>query len=65
MREELPEGSTEFMCHPGYMDEELQGAPTRLKQNRAEELAALTAPETREALGRYGIRLVRYRDLEA
>ena len=22
--EALPEGTTEFMCHPGYLDEELQ-----------------------------------------
>ena len=62
---ELSEGSTEFMCHPGYLDEELHGAPTRLKQSRADELAALTAVETRAAISRYGIRLVRYRDLEA
>ena len=60
---ELPEGSTEFMCHPGYLDEELHAAPTRLRQSRADELAALTAPETRAALVRYGIRLVNYRSL--
>lgn len=60
----LPEGSTEFMCHPGYLNEELHAAPTRLKQSRADELAALIAPETREAIERCGIRLVNYRDPE-
>jgi predicted glycoside hydrolase/deacetylase ChbG (UPF0249 family) len=61
---ELPVGSTEFMCHPGYLNEELNAAPTRLKQSRADELAALTAAETREAIARSGIRLVNFRDLE-
>jgi chitin disaccharide deacetylase len=61
---ELPEGCTEFMCHPGYLNDELHAAPTRLKHSRADELAALTAPETREALSRYGIRLTSYRDLD-
>ncbi len=61
----LPEGSTEFMCHPGYLNDELHAAPTRLKQSRADELEALTAPQTREAIVRYGVRLVNYRDLSA
>ena len=60
---ELPEGSTEFMCHPGYNDTELGAAPTRLKQSRADELAALTSRETFEAITKHGIRLVRYREL--
>jgi predicted glycoside hydrolase/deacetylase ChbG (UPF0249 family) len=62
--EQLPEGSTELMCHPGYNDPDLQAAPTRLKQSRADELAALTAPETIEAISKNGIRLVRYSDLD-
>lgn len=63
--DELPAGSTEFMCHPGYLDDELRVAPTRLKQSRADELTALTAPATREAISRYGIRLVNFRALGA
>src|SRR5262249_28742676 len=31
----LPNGTTEFMCHPGYADEELRGTPTRLQESRA------------------------------
>ncbi len=59
----LPEGVTEFMCHPGRCGEELLAAPTRLKQSREEELSALTAPETRRAIQETGIRLVNFRDL--
>jgi predicted glycoside hydrolase/deacetylase ChbG (UPF0249 family) len=61
----LPEGITEFMCHPGRCGEELRSAPTRLKQSREEELEALTAPETRKALREAGIGLVSFRDLSA
>ena len=60
---ELPEGTTEFMCHPGRCGEELRNAKTRLKESRADELAALLAPETRQALVESGIRLGHYRDL--
>jgi predicted glycoside hydrolase/deacetylase ChbG (UPF0249 family) len=60
----LPEGSTELMCHPGRCGDALRNARTRLKESREEELAALTAPETRTALERNGIELVSYRGLE-
>ncbi len=59
----LPEGSTEFMCHPGICGEELRSARTRLKESRERELRALTAPEVRAALGEAGVRLVSYREL--
>jgi len=60
---ELPGGTTEFMCHPGFCEDELLRAPTRLKQSRARELEALTAPATRRAIEQAGIRLAAYRDL--
>jgi predicted glycoside hydrolase/deacetylase ChbG (UPF0249 family) len=60
----LPDGSTELMCHPGYCGESLRAARTRLKESRERELEALTAPETRTALERYGIQLVGYGGLE-
>lgn len=59
----LPEGSTEFMCHPGHCTAELQTARTRLKESREKELQALIAPEVREALRAHNCRLVRYSDL--
>ena len=61
--ERLPEGLTEFMCHPGRLGPELRAAKTRLKESREVELSALTAPETRRVLERRGIRLVNYRSL--
>ncbi|MGA2274305.1 MAG: ChbG/HpnK family deacetylase [Bryobacteraceae bacterium] len=60
----LPDGSTELMCHPGYCEESLRAAPTRLKESREHELNALTAPETRAAPARNGIELASYLDLE-
>ena len=59
----LPEGSTELMVHPGRCGEALRHAHTRLKESREEELAALTAPEVRATLDRYGIALSDYRSL--
>lgn len=63
--ETLPEGLTEFMCHPGRLGPELRAAATRLKETRELELAALLAPATRRAIERRGIELVNYRDVTA
>ena len=59
----LPEGSTEFMCHPGLCTAELRAARTRLKESRRRELDALVSPEVRAALEESGVKLARYRDL--
>ena len=59
----LPEGITEFMCHPGRCTGELRGMRTRLKESREEELKALIAPEVRHAIEEQGVQLARYRDL--
>jgi chitin disaccharide deacetylase len=59
----LPQGSTEFMCHPGFCTEELRAARTRLKESRRRELDALTSPEVRSALEESNVKLARYRDL--
>ena len=61
MLERLPEGLTEFMCHPGKLGPELRAAATRLKESREIELAALVAPEVRRVIERRGIQLVNYR----
>ncbi|HLG97481.1 MAG TPA: ChbG/HpnK family deacetylase [Bryobacteraceae bacterium] len=59
----LPEGVTEFMCHPGFCGEELRAAPTRLKESRRTELDALTSSEVREAMEESAVTLISYRDL--
>ncbi|MEQ1886322.1 MAG: ChbG/HpnK family deacetylase [Bryobacteraceae bacterium] len=59
----LPEGSTEFMCHPGVCTDELRAAPTRLKESREQELRALTSKEVRKAIGECGVLLTNYSGL--
>jgi predicted glycoside hydrolase/deacetylase ChbG (UPF0249 family) len=61
--EKLPPGLTEIMCHPGRMGPELRAAPTRLKESREIELAALLSPAARQLIERRGIELVNYRDV--
>jgi predicted glycoside hydrolase/deacetylase ChbG (UPF0249 family) len=60
----LPEGVTEFMCHPGRCGDQLRSAPTRLKESREVELLALISPEVRTALTEAGVKLASFRDLE-
>jgi chitin disaccharide deacetylase len=59
----MPEGTWEFVCHPGYLDADLHSIATRLRGSRVEELAVLTSPDTRAALERRGVQLISYRDL--
>ena len=59
----IPEGSTELMVHPGRCGPALRAAPTRLKESREAELAALVAPEVRAAMARHAIELVNYAGL--
>ena len=46
----LPEGTWELVCHPGYNDADLRGAGTRLLESREEERRLLTSPELRRFL---------------
>jgi predicted glycoside hydrolase/deacetylase ChbG (UPF0249 family) len=59
----LPEGSTEFMCHPGRCGEELLAVRTRLKESREAELRALVSPDVREALAEASVALRSFRKL--
>jgi len=59
----IPEGTWEFVCHPGYNDADLRQAATRLRESRETELRVLTMPEARELLSDQDIALVSYRDL--
>lgn len=58
---QAPEGVTEIMVHPGYAD---PGTGGFSGAEREAELAVLTDPALREGLGRLGIALVSYRDLD-
>lgn len=59
----VPEGTWEFVCHPGYNDSDLQSAKTRLRESRELELRVLTLPSAREILTRQRVELISYRDL--
>jgi hopanoid biosynthesis associated protein HpnK len=59
----VPEGTWEFVCHPGYNDDDLKSAKTRLRESRENELRVLTMPQARELLLRQGIDLISYREL--
>ncbi len=59
----IPEGTWEFVCHPGYNDADLRMASTRLHESREIELHVLTMPEVRELLSNFGIDLISYCEL--
>jgi len=59
----LPEGTWEFVCHPGYNDAELTRVLTRLRQSREQELALLTSLEAKDILQQRGIELISYLQL--
>jgi predicted glycoside hydrolase/deacetylase ChbG (UPF0249 family) len=56
----LPEGTTELMCHPGYVDAELANSATRLQASRQAEVEILTDTGIRNLVASQGIRLIDY-----
>jgi chitin disaccharide deacetylase len=56
----LPEGTTELMCHPGYVDSELEKSATRLQDSRRVEVEILTDTAIRNLVASQGIRLIDY-----
>jgi hopanoid biosynthesis associated protein HpnK len=63
MVENLPEGTWELVCHPGYNDADLQGIRTRLRESREQELRILTSQSTANLLAANGVEVVSFRDL--
>jgi predicted glycoside hydrolase/deacetylase ChbG (UPF0249 family) len=55
--DDLPEGTTELMCHPGFCRDALRESPTRLKESREIELKALTSAKVISRLKERGIEL--------
>jgi predicted glycoside hydrolase/deacetylase ChbG (UPF0249 family) len=60
----IPEGTWEFVCHPGYLDTDLFETRTRLRKSREIELQVLTSQAARKALHKNGIDLISYRQLD-
>ena len=61
---EMPEGTWELVCHPGYNDAALSGIRTRLRQSRETERQVLTSPETRQLLEKHGVELIDFTNLQ-
>jgi hopanoid biosynthesis associated protein HpnK len=59
----IPEGTWEFVCHPGYNDVDLDGTATRLRSSREAERNVLTSPESKRQIESRGIQLISYADL--
>ena len=59
----IPEGTWEFVCHPGYNDAALSGVRTRLRASREAELKILTAADAKQTLERHGVEPISYREL--
>jgi predicted glycoside hydrolase/deacetylase ChbG (UPF0249 family) len=62
LRKLLP-GTTEFMCHPGFLGPDPPGWPTRLKESRLRELEALTSPHVARVIEERKIFVANYRTL--
>jgi chitin disaccharide deacetylase len=58
----LPVGTWELVCHPGYNDTDLRAAGTRLLDSREEERRLLTSAELRQFLEEQKIRVISYRE---
>jgi len=59
----LPDGTSELMCHPGFVDKALRQTPTRLLEQREMEYQALTRPGIKLMAKDLGVQLVNYGDL--
>jgi len=59
----IPDGTWEFVCHPGYNDADLAAVATRLRASRQSELRILTSSAARERLQQLGIELINFADL--
>lgn len=58
----LPDGVTELMCHPGYVDDAFQTESVYNRQ-RERELEILTDPSIQEAIRANGIELITFAEL--
>jgi len=61
--ENLPEGTWEFVSHPGYNDPDLARVRTRLRDSREKELEILTSAAVKDLLRREQVQIISYREL--
>ncbi|PSH05782.1 MAG: hypothetical protein CXZ00_01190 [Acidobacteria bacterium] len=60
MLRQMPQGTWELVCHPGYNDQELAAVRTKLRESREIEMAALQAITVAELSEQYGAKLVSF-----
>jgi predicted glycoside hydrolase/deacetylase ChbG (UPF0249 family) len=60
--EELPVGTSEIMCHPAVVDDELRSS-SGYSEPRTRELDILTHGGVRQAIQRSGVRLIHFGQL--
>lgn len=60
--ENLPAGTFELSCHPGFFEQGFSGAD-RIHLQREEELRWLTGPELGDVVRRSGIKIITYKHL--
>ncbi len=58
----LPQGTWEFVCHPGYCDADLRAVHTRLLDSRDQERRLLTSAALRQFLEEQKIQVIGYRE---
>lgn len=58
----LPDGTWELVCHPGYDDADLRASGTRLLGSRERERELLVSPQLRKFLDEQAIKLIGYRE---
>jgi len=58
--ENLPDGTWELVCHPGYVDAELATIHTRLRESRDQERRLLLSQELKEFLVQQKIGVISY-----
>jgi len=58
----LPDGTWELVCHPGYDDADLRAVHTRLLESREQERSLLVSAELRAFLEQQKIQLIGYRE---
>lgn len=58
----LPQGTSELMCHPGYCDVDLEKTGTRLLKQREIEIQGLTAASVKDFAAATGVQLRNYKD---
>jgi predicted glycoside hydrolase/deacetylase ChbG (UPF0249 family) len=58
MLAQMPQGTWELVCHPGYFDHDLAAVRTKLRESREVEMKALLSITPGDLLAKYGAELI-------